>query len=140
MPGALPDGSCRPHPAMRGLAPQETTPISRVPSKPVQDLFEQALSRPPKDRSAYLDNACGEDHALRREAESLLRHHEAAEATFLPGEAGITATPKDVSRPDRTSQRADEAIVGRRIGGFHVLRLIRSGGMGTVYFAMQDEP
>ena len=39
-------------------------------------IFFAAIELPPDERRAYLDDACGEDTALRREVESLLKHHD----------------------------------------------------------------
>jgi hypothetical protein len=39
----------------------------------VEQLYEAALERKADDRIAFLDKACGDDHVLRREVESLLQ-------------------------------------------------------------------
>ena len=36
-------------------------------------IFDAAMELPPERRSGYLDEACGEDAALRRRVESLLK-------------------------------------------------------------------
>ena len=38
----------------------------------VEELFHAALGRSPEERQAFLDEACGEDAALRRDVELLL--------------------------------------------------------------------
>ena len=40
----------------------------------VDRLFDAALEREPHERAAFLDEACADDEALRREVESLLAH------------------------------------------------------------------
>ena len=53
------------------------------------ELFEQALSRPPGERSAFLAGACGQDAELRAEVESLLDHDRRASDEFMrPPESG----------------------------------------------------
>ncbi len=46
------------------------------PWQKIEALYHAALERDPKTRAAFLDGACGNDDALRKEIESLL-----AEAT-----------------------------------------------------------
>jgi len=46
------------------------------------DLYNRALERPPKERSAFLQEACDGDDALQQEVESLLRFESGA-AHFL---------------------------------------------------------
>jgi serine/threonine protein kinase/tetratricopeptide (TPR) repeat protein len=98
------------------------------------ELFEQALQRLPEERSAFLIKACRDDHELRAEVESLLEHDSRVAEDFLrPPDAGPTFTRLAFAeRPD--------ALVGSRIGSFHIKRVIASGGMGTVYEAVQDHP
>ena len=66
-----------------------------------KDVFLAALDRPASERAAFLAEACGDDTALRQEAESLLEFHEddeaiepgppdVAAAAFAPGERAAT--------------------------------------------------
>lgn len=41
--------------------------------KRVEELFHAARQRPPEERTAFLDEACGEAPALREKVEALLR-------------------------------------------------------------------
>ena len=43
-----------------------------------ENVFLQAVEVPPERRSAFLAEACGGDAELRKEVESLLRHHQPA--------------------------------------------------------------
>ena len=49
--------------------------MTEIPPEYVQRIFKDALKRTPADRTAVLDEACGDDAALRAEVESLLAHH-----------------------------------------------------------------
>ncbi len=40
----------------------------------VEQLYHAALEKPPTEREAFLDQACGADRDLRREVLSLLAH------------------------------------------------------------------
>ena len=48
----------------------------------VDRLFDAALEREPHERAAFLDEACADDEALRREVESLLAHASRAPRAF----------------------------------------------------------
>ncbi|HEX8687120.1 MAG TPA: hypothetical protein VF654_11480, partial [Pyrinomonadaceae bacterium] len=42
----------------------------------IEEIFEAAAERDPRERRAFLDAACGGDAELRREVESLLAHQQ----------------------------------------------------------------
>ena len=73
----------------------------------VQDIFHTALERTPAERDAFLREACGDDHALRAEVDSLLLADEEA-GTFAERPAidglGLSAM---TGSPDRQSQPGD---------------------------------
>ncbi|MHC5024901.1 MAG: protein kinase domain-containing protein, partial [Planctomycetota bacterium] len=99
-----------------------------------KEIFFLASDLPANDRAAFLDAACPGDAGLRREVESLLAQDEAsfdpvapmADLRHGPGVPGIASTGS-ISIPDR-------------IGHYSILRVIDSGGMGTVYLAEQAQP
>jgi len=90
----------------------------------VRALFEAALALPDAERTTFLARLRGEDAALRDEVGALL----AADARV-----------DDFLEPPHS---ADEAanLVGRDVGGFHIVRQIGRGGMGTVWEAEQHAP
>lgn len=93
----------------------------------VKEIFGAAVDRPPGERAAFLDDACGNDAALRAEVESLLEHHDAdpfleVPAAVLDARAGGPETSGD-------------ALVGRRLGPYDVTARLGEGGMGVVYLA-----
>ncbi len=89
--------------------------------KAVEEAFHEALDVDSPSRPAFLDRRCAGDAALRSEVEQLLVGHSAADHAFI--------TPPDDPPPHPT-----------QIGRFRILRLIASGGMGSVYEAKQDSP
>ena len=96
------------------------------------ELFEAVLDLAPDEREAYLERACAGDEALRSRIQSLLDVDARAEG-FLQSplrDASPTPAPDDPRR----------LLVGKQIGQYRVLEVIASGGMGTVYEAMQDKP
>ena len=95
-----------------------------------RDIFLAAVERPnAKARSAYVDDACGEDEELRCHVNVLLEAH-GRSAAFLDQDAFAAAT---------VEQPSDEAI-GTEIGAYQLLQEIGLGGMGVVYMAEQNHP
>jgi len=90
--------------------------------------LEQAKGR---ERSAYLDRACGPDTAVRARVEALLRANDEA-GDFL--EASLID-------PDVTLENAATTEgLGTVIGRYKLLERIGEGGMAVVYMAEQTEP
>jgi WD40 repeat protein/serine/threonine protein kinase len=95
-----------------------------------EEVFHDALARPPADRPAFLASACGGDDALHRRVEALLHAHEnpgsfLAEQSRLPME---TVTVPASERP------------GTVIGPYKLLKQIGEGGFGIVFMAEQQRP
>jgi serine/threonine protein kinase len=94
--------------------------------KRVTDLFLAVLERPPAERDAFLEQACGGDDTLRREVTSLLAAHEQA-GDFLEAPVAEAAILR--------SSGPSLSLEGRRLGPYQVERQIGRGGMGVVYLA-----
>ena len=94
-------------------------------------IFHQARARTdPAERAAYLQQACGDDAALRASVEALLRADVGASG-FMDG------PPPD---PDATVDAPIGERPGTVIGPYKLLQEIGEGGMGTVFMAEQTEP
>src|SRR6059058_2208233 len=93
----------------------------------LKQIFQSALERNPAERSAFLNQACADDPALRSEVESLISSHDQA------GDS-IEAMAAEAA----TEMLADEQpgpILGKHIGHYEVLSLLGRGGMGEVFLA-----
>ena len=96
-------------------------------------IFDAAIELPPGQRTAYLDQACGGDAALRRRIESLLQADQ-SRCEFLdpPGESDLRPPPQ------ATAPLTEKP--GEMIGRYKLLQQIGEGGCGVVYMAEQAKP
>ncbi|MDQ3686019.1 MAG: tetratricopeptide repeat-containing serine/threonine-protein kinase, partial [Acidobacteriota bacterium] len=99
--------------------------------KQVEEVFQAALDFPIERREAFLDEACGDDAALRQQVEALVDSHDSA-GSFIeaPAFAGANYT-----KPDEPTG----VMNGRRVGSYKIVREIGRGGMGAVYLAARDD-
>jgi tetratricopeptide (TPR) repeat protein len=91
------------------------------------EIFHAALDHEPSERAAFLEAACGGDADCRREVEELLAAHASDGVLDHP------VTP--ASEPTRPAFLPGERLASR----FRIVRLIGSGGMGTVYEAFDED-
>ena len=102
----------------------------------VRELFEACVDLEPEDRRRYLDAALAgsessdQEAGLRAEVEDLLaRELSGADPTAIV--SALRGELFDGAMP---------SVAGTRIAGYEIRSVLGSGGMGTVYEALQQEP
>ena len=88
--------------------------------KRIQEVYYAAGDRLPRERSAFLAQACGTDAELREEVESLLQREESPAANLLDGSP---------------YKRGTNFASGTRLGPYEIEVPIGAGGMGQVFRA-----
>src|SRR5882724_339654 len=91
----------------------------------LKQIFQSALERNPAERSAFLNQACADDPALRSEVESLISSHDQAGDSIEAMAAEAATEMLDDEQP----------ILGKHISHYEVLSLLGRGGMGEVFLA-----
>ncbi len=98
-----------------------------------QEIYIEAMNRhEPADRRRFLDEACGDNRALRERLDVLIRHSEEV-ASFLESPAA-----EHFAAP--TLDQLPLEKPGTQIGPYKLLQQIGEGGFGVVYMAEQTAP
>ncbi|MCL4210086.1 MAG: protein kinase [Phycisphaeraceae bacterium] len=96
------------------------------------EIFLAVCDLPADDQGAAVDRLCADDPLVRQRVERLLRGHRTSTGFLEPSTRAVASAD---NRP-----AADPRLVGRVIGGFHVVEPLAGGGMGSVYRAVQENP
>src|SRR5215208_4423157 len=96
----------------------------------IGEIYHSALELGPKQRVAFLAQACADDEELLREVESLIASNEQA------GEF-IHAPALEVAAELLTTDQCD-LLPGKSLGPYTILELLCTGGMGEVYLAQDS--
>ena len=104
----------------------------------VKALFQSAVERPAEERDAFLAAAAGDDEALRREVDSLLRA-DTSDASFfdrLPV-AGAAVLGDPLAAPPVSHVDRPPVLLppGLRVGPYEIVAPLGAGTMGEVYRA-----
>jgi serine/threonine protein kinase len=100
--------------------------VDHTRRRKAEELFQEAADLPHEKRSAFLEERCTSDAALRAEVEALL-------AGLEQGRIGSLNAVEQMCE-------GEVDIVGTSIGPYKLLEMIGEGGLGAVYMAQQVEP
>ena len=100
----------------------------------LSEVFHAALALERDQRAAFLEDACGEDDALRRDVEALLaKNVRGSGFTKQPALAAAQLTS------DADTTPLSRTLAGRRFGRYMIVDWVGAGGMGEVYSAYDDQ-
>jgi tetratricopeptide (TPR) repeat protein len=96
----------------------------------IEKLFFALLEQPRELRAAALLRECAGDDRLRQEVQRLLD----------ADDSGAQLLEQPAYAPSARETPPAAFASGHEMGGFRIVRLVGSGGMGDVYEALQDQP
>ncbi|MFO0983123.1 MAG: serine/threonine-protein kinase [Planctomycetota bacterium] len=106
----------------------------------IEQIFHELAALPETEQQGALAQACGADHELRAQVESLIASaRDAQNSLDHPYLAEGTVARISTDDADRAHMDGTESRVGARIGPYRLEQLIAHGGMGEVYLAARAD-
>src|SRR5918996_652365 len=93
----------------------------------IKEIFQSAQELGATERLDFLNEACGDDEAMREEVEALL--------TADTGNDDFLSSPAYEFAAGMLADEVSEFSPGQKLGRYEILCLLGAGGMGQIYLA-----
>src|SRR6185295_3855103 len=97
-------------------------------SRRAEDLFARVHDLDPEERTRFVDRACGDDAALRREVDALLAMADDS-ARYFDGLSERLGIHRLVAELEASADRGTVMTAGQTLGHYTVTELVGAGGM-----------